>query len=326
MKPIEGDEGQETDYNTSDPEVPIVLHNLPTHADDVHHQHKQNRAEHYTGIAFHWVRLFLGYIWREALWNKAFWTFAATVVMAVATAIYAVYAGRQWSAINKQLPELRTSAEAARDAARAADASAKIAQQQLEMSERPWVVTQYAPNAPLEFMADGSATFAVLGKITNIGHSVALYVHDTPLITLEENSVAMLHPTDTQSDVCDRIRDMGERFPDLAHHGDTLFPGDSAYENMPLRFTKDQIAKARLGKTDTFWGLVIIGCVDYTFSFSPKHHQTGYVYEMVRPAPPIVPLRGDIVQGGTLPIKIGETLQPNQLIVRRSIFGGFYAD
>jgi flagellar biosynthesis chaperone FliJ len=52
--------------------------------------------------------------------------------MAVATAIYAVYAGRQWSAINKQLPELHTSAEATKSAAETAAA-------QLEFAERPWV-------------------------------------------------------------------------------------------------------------------------------------------------------------------------------------------
>jgi hypothetical protein len=156
----------------------------------------------------------------------------------------------------------------------------------------------------------------VTGKITNIGHSVALHVHDTPLITLQERGTASLHPSDTQKDVCDRIRDMGEKFPTFAA-GETLFPHDVAFENMPLHFSKEDIEKARAGKNDTILGLSIVGCVDYTFSFSAKHHQTGYVYEIVRPVP------GQI---GATPIKIGENVPANLLIIRRSLFGGFYAD
>jgi hypothetical protein len=215
-----------------------------------------------------------------------------------------------------QACKMRKAADAAKASADAAESAANIAQQQLEMSERPWLVTEYTPSAPLKFTADGGATFGVEGKVANIGHSVALDVHDNPLITIQEVGVEMMHPTVKQKEVCDQIRDTREKLPNFAD-GDTLFPGQFSLENMPLNFSRDDIEKARIPKTDTIWGLVIIGCVDYKFSFSPKHHQTAYVYEIVRPAPGRV---------GSLSIKIGENLQPNQLIIRRSIFGGFYAD
>jgi|CZKR01.1.fsa_nt_gi hypothetical protein len=68
-QPMQGDGEQRTDYDTSDPEVPIVLH-VPTRPNDVHSQHKQSRAEHYVGIVLYWARRFFGYIWREALWIR----------------------------------------------------------------------------------------------------------------------------------------------------------------------------------------------------------------------------------------------------------------
>jgi hypothetical protein len=192
-----------------------------------------------------------------------------------------------------------------------------VMQTQLDMSERPWVVSEYIASAPFTFTPDGGATFEVIGKVTNIGHSVALRVHDTPLITLqEEEGIKKLRPTDDQKEVCDRIRDMAEKFPNFAS-GETLFPQGVSYMKYPLTFTKEQVEKSRIGKTDMILGPIIIGCVDYAFSFSPEHHQTGYVYEIVRSNP------GNI---GSFPIKIGETVPPNQLIMRRSLFGGFYAD
>jgi hypothetical protein len=239
-----------------------------------------------------------------------FVTAIATVVIAVLTSIYVHYSRAQWTVMRDQLPELQKSATAAQDAA-------DTAQKQLEMSERPWVVAEFSPSEPLKFTADGGIDFGVGGKLTNIGHSVALYVHDTPLINLQEISLAALHPKQKQKEACDLIRSTAERFPSF-NSGDTLFPQDVAYENMPLHFTKEEVEKARVGNTNTITGLVIVGCVDYVFSFSPKHHQTGYVYEIIKPSP-----RGQI---GSLPIKIGETVLPNQLVVRRSILGGFYAD
>ena len=62
-----------------------------------------------------------------------FVTAIATVIIAILTGFYVHYSRAQWKVMRDQLPELKTSAEAAKDAA-------TTAAKQLEMSERPWVI------------------------------------------------------------------------------------------------------------------------------------------------------------------------------------------
>jgi hypothetical protein len=99
-QPIEGDQENKTDYDTRDAEVPLVIHDAPT-GSDAHSRYKYNRAQRYAAIALDWTKRILGYIWREGLWNRSFWTVAATVVVAFATTIYAIYASRQWRAMRE---------------------------------------------------------------------------------------------------------------------------------------------------------------------------------------------------------------------------------
>lgn len=96
---IKQNQQEYTDYDTNDPEVPLPLHKIPANPDDVHSEHKHNRAEQYAAIALRLAITFCRNLWHEVLWSKAFWTFAATVVMAIATAVYAIYASRQWRAM-----------------------------------------------------------------------------------------------------------------------------------------------------------------------------------------------------------------------------------
>lgn len=137
---IKGDQQQNTEYDTRDPEVPVVLHHIPPSANKQHTDGKEKRAKHYVGTALKWVWTGIVSFWRNVFWNKSFWTFAATVVMAVATAIYAIYAARQWRAINDQLPELRKSAEAAKTAAKAASRNARTADESFKTAARPYIV------------------------------------------------------------------------------------------------------------------------------------------------------------------------------------------
>lgn len=205
-----------------------------------------------------------------------------------------------------------------RKAAKAAETAADTAQRQLELSQRPWVVTEYAVSAPIEYTPDGGVKFEITGTYKNIGNSVALDVLDIPLPHIDDITLALTHPTNEQKEVCERMRNMREKSQESTE-GDTLFPQDRGGYKMPIHFTKEQLDHASIGgQSEKIIGFVIIGCVDYKFSFSPKHHQTGYFYEIVRPLP-----NG---QPGSIPMKLGETLQPNQLIIRRSLLGGFYAD
>ncbi len=291
---------ERTEDQVAGPENPVVAPSSHTRASEPEAdemEEYEERAKKYLAKVYEWVRLVAWSMVTKVICSSQFWTAAATVAIAVSTVIYTRYAKKQWEVMSEQ---------------------SSVMQKQLEMSERPWIVTEYTPNAPLEFTADGGATFEILGKMKNIGPIPLRCMSKTPLsFLLQEEGIEMLRPTAKQKETCDRYSRYGRKSSQNFDSGETLFPQDVAFERLPLRFPKEQVDRARAGSTDAILGLVIIGCVDYAFSFSPKHHQTGYVYDIVRPAPERI---------GSLPIKIGETLNPSQMIVRRSIFGGFYAD
>jgi hypothetical protein len=185
-EPTRGDQQQQPEYDTRDPEAPIVLHHVPSSSNSADAHHEYNRAQEYSAIAFNWMSRFLVFIWRDVIWNKAFWTFAATVVMAIAAALYTHYASRQLKAINDQLPELQKSAEAAKT-------SSEIS----ELSQRPWIkivdLTTIGNNSfipSLSFQGFGHAPFpggqkqaAFQTKISlkNVGNSPAFVTVDHEL-------------------------------------------------------------------------------------------------------------------------------------------------
>jgi hypothetical protein len=96
---------------------------------------------------------------------------------------------------------------------------------------------------------------------------------------------------------------------------DILFPGQSETFKYPTTFTPADVKKAAIKGRTT--GVIIIGCVTYTSSFSSEPHQSGYIYDVDVPAPS---------GWGSIPIRIGMTVQLKQFRVIRSLFGGFYAD
>ncbi|MGH9493603.1 MAG: hypothetical protein ACRD3B_01295 [Candidatus Sulfotelmatobacter sp.] len=107
-EPIEGNEKQETEYDTRDAEVPIVLHHVPASLEHHRPKYEESHTQHYVVIALKGIQSALLYIWRTILWNKAFWHFASTVTMAVAAAIYTHYAAKQWRVANETLIEIKS--------------------------------------------------------------------------------------------------------------------------------------------------------------------------------------------------------------------------
>ena len=59
----------------------------------------------------------------------------------------------------------------------------------------------------------------------------------------------------------------------------------------------------------------IVGCVDYGFSTVAKHHQTGFIYQIMRIEPNFAPLS----------IEIGKALPAERIHLERYLFGGDYA-
>lgn len=142
-EPVKDDQQQHTEYDTRDPEAPVVLHHIPPGADHQHADHKYERAKQYVGIAFNWLWLAVAVLWRNVLWNRGFWLFASTVTMAVAAALYTHYASKQLSVMSGTLAEARRSGQQSTEqvwraidnlnwAARSMDAAVKESKQQFD--------------------------------------------------------------------------------------------------------------------------------------------------------------------------------------------------
>lgn len=261
--------------------------------------------------------------------NNGFVTALATVAIAILTGVYVHYSRAQWKVMRDQLPDLHTSAEAAKDAAKAADASAKTAQQQLEMSERPWMSAEFFINQPIEFQPNGDIGAQVHAIIKNIGHSVATDVRLILGADPEGKGLWFTEIPKAQKEMCEVWRNV--KFPSDTGSFTTLFPGEAYTENESFVVTRKQIDKVQVqdrssGK-NVITGIALFGCVEYKFAFAPGYHQTGFSYELIKPSVPLRhPRKFNEPVGGSLFWKIGENIPASQLIIRRSLFGSFYVD
>lgn len=197
-----------------------------------------------------------------------------------------------------------------------AEQSRDDAVKQLEISERPWLEPELTVTEPLEFTRDGGVTLKVTEKVTNIGHSVAVNISNPFAIHLQYPSVGWINLRGEQKKLCDDAR----KHPESSPIGDRLFPQESEYIELSTTFTKEQVQVARVMNENAIAGFTVLGCADYAFSFSPSHHQTGYVYDISKVRLP----------GVSKGIGIGESVTAEKVVVRRNLVGlrsgGFYAD
>jgi len=155
-EPIRNDQEDHPEYNTDDPEVPFLEHHLAASINAKSHEDANTRTHRYVHITTksatairRWTWRGLKRIWTDVLWNRSFWSFAATVVMAVSTAIYSHYAAKQWKVANdslveirKQFPEIQKSANAATRAAKATEDAVGETRRSVDVAveaDRPWV-------------------------------------------------------------------------------------------------------------------------------------------------------------------------------------------
>lgn len=160
-----------------------------------------------------------------------------------------------------------------------ATGQAQTAQQEFELSERPWVYLEnMAITKPLTPNAAG-VSIALRFSLTNIGHSpafrtaVALEAFNWP-----PNSVGIPDISPQQKKVCDDIEHrhhewLGSVRPGLisqiagnpAQLGYTLFPGQQKVFEKTTYSPSAPIP-------------IVVGCVDYSFAFESGHHQTPFVF------------------------------------------------
>jgi hypothetical protein len=230
----------------------------------------------------------------------------ATVVTAAATIAYTVYAGRQWRTLSAssaqterlinethtlatnagtqatnaadQVKKLGALVEATNKQAVATSGQLSVMQQQLEVTERPWVSLSVdrLSISPLNFgPKEGAATINYVMR--NTGKSAALKANLRARLFIY--SFDQLYTQITEQQAVLRKRMSAPNYPET-----TIFPGDTISDATPVTLYTNEISaglKSResgIARHPGFISMAVVICIDYRFPFSPKHHQTEYVF------------------------------------------------
>jgi hypothetical protein len=183
------------------------------------------------------------------------------------------------------------------------------AAKQLELTDRPWVTIDVSIVSPLTYTDKGAQiNFSFVPK--NVGHSPAQNV----LIAPELVPVFMGDDvSEAQKRICNSAAQDQRFFPKYV-----LFPEKPYVEPFGLDMSAESINShwgklpARMKDRDPI-PIGVVGCVDYTYETSPRHHQTGFALDV-------------LMKDGRLPLKSLTPLAPNSLILRQHAIGGHFAN
>jgi hypothetical protein len=207
--------------------------------------------------------------------------------------------------------------KATKDQASAAKTQTQTAQQEFELSERPWVSADPIQFSDLTF--DKTAGhFTIRFLLKNTGHSPAAHTHiEAQLIPIKFDQI-FKEPLERQKQLCDAARN---RTTSSEFAAFTLFPSGQTMKDAGMSMAQADIANAEFRPPNTkerpFIVPVIVGCVDYQFEFKSGHHQTRFLYELYR-------FEGKNRAWGR--IYPGQNLPVSKLIFEPFAFGGSYAD
>jgi len=232
------------------------------------------------------------------------WALAAALAACLVSLASAIFTGLQWRSAERSV--------------RVAEETARIAAQQFEVSERPWIKATPAINSPLTFDSEGNLRLAVSFSLTNVGHSVAtevtVYFDVLPIPQGEH----FTKPLEQQKALCSKPR------PNSLTT--TVFPDETAKADVVLLVGRKEIEaniippppgtfKPPTGKRIS---PVLFGCVDYRISSLPEHHQTGFIYNVNRIDP----------KTSSVPylIVVDQSLPASSVTLEKYMFGGDYVN
>jgi hypothetical protein len=202
------------------------------------------------------------------------------------------------------LRSLNRSVSASIDQAHSAATQACIAQQEFELSERPWVSVVPTRFTDLVFDKNG-AHIGVTFSLENSGHSPADHVDlEAQLLPLKaENFVS--YGLNRQKEICGVLRAKTDEKIEFGTF--SLFPNVAIPKSLNLSVGSTEITNAEQhqGPKPFLISMLVVGCVDYRFEFESGHHQTGFLYSLDRidpqhPGAPFVIYPED----GTLPMNL----------------------
>jgi hypothetical protein len=230
---------------------------------------------------------------------------SAQAISAVASSIAGELNTRQQLAIAQQ------QANAAQVAAEAARKQAVSVQYQLEAADRPWISVDVSINSPLTYDSNGvHLSFAFVPK--NLGRSPAQNIYISPRLVPAFMGDDL---REIQKRICKPLaaQDRTTNFP-----GYILFPGDHYIQEITIGMSIEEL-NSRYSKWKLSQGMnelipiALVGCVDYTFESSQRHHQTGFVFEV-------------LMRAGGLVLRSKTPLAPESLMLIRHFPGGYFAN
>lgn len=206
--------------------------------------------------------------------------------------------------------------------AAAAEKSAKIAEDTLVATQRPWVTVSIQVGGPLTYSVKG-ATIAVRFNLKNIGHSPAIHVwNDVQIITPAFDKNDYWNP-DPQA----KLRQIFSNLKNQPPHpmGYVLFPGTTVVQKVTVMINSEELK--RITEHDDFIMPVVMGAVSYRFAFGNRDvHLTGFSVDVCRSDKP----RPESTAKNRSPAAIfpdeGDVPQAELRLVPSLMGGGDYAD
>jgi hypothetical protein len=214
------------------------------------------------------------------------WKLGVEILTFVVVLAYTVVAYHQWKTAIDATRATQTTAIAAKTQGDSALLSAQIAQQQLMLSERPWIKIKHLIVKPLTFdhpaWKGNVATVTLEGTMENVGQSVALDVQSWEDIIPEDPDFSIRTARVRQNQMCD-----AKRHPTGHVFGYLLFPHDPLIQDSIVGPPMEIVIKAASasplkGKV----AFVMVGCVAYRVPFESKdapRHETRFMYTLGKP-------------------------------------------
>jgi hypothetical protein len=188
----------------------------------------------------------------------------------------------QMKGTSKQTDKMIKSGQvSAQSAMSAAETSAK----QFEASDRAWIKVDLAIGEALHFAKSGMASIGITFTITNVGHSPATNISST-LFAVPIHPPPLMEakvPIEKQKASC---AGLSSGFTGDMSRGEVLFPGQSITGQSRTGVTPEALPESccRGFPADyPVWNqyyAVVVGCTDYQYASSARHHQTGFSFQV----------------------------------------------
>lgn len=223
-----------------------------------------------------------------AKWTKR--AVIAAAIYAAITAIYAAIAVFQWREMRR--------------ATKASEAQLAL----MRDADRPWIDIDISITSPLTY--DGKSVRAEFTFVpTDVGQSPAQNISINPTLT-------PAFMGDDLNGIQKRLCDSAATKSGMASLQYVLFRGRHYSQPVTLEIPIKDIDShwgkmpAGVGPSDAM-PIALIGCVDYMYETSDRHHQTAFAVDI-------------LTKDGLLPLKSKTPLSPSELILRSHPTSGHY--